>query len=82
MNTTVESSIAARIGSNIRAERVRVSMTQETLAEHLGVSAITVSKWERGETSPRVNHLAQIASLFRRPIGDFFHTCELDSAAA
>ena len=36
------------IGKQIRAQRLRHNMTQEQLAEALGVSAQAVSKWESG----------------------------------
>ena len=36
------------IGKQIRAQRLRHNMTQEQLAEALGVSAQAVSKWETG----------------------------------
>jgi transcriptional regulator with XRE-family HTH domain len=40
-------------GEQIRAARERLRMTQQELAEELGVSLRTVSNWERGESVPR-----------------------------
>ena len=37
------------IGNQIKALRLRRGTTQEALAQHLGVTAQAVSKWERGE---------------------------------
>ena len=37
-----------QIGKNIKAFRTRRGITQETLADHLGVAPQSVSKWERG----------------------------------
>lgn len=33
--------------------RAGKNLTQESLGEQLGVSSMTVSRWERGETLPR-----------------------------
>lgn len=38
--------------------------TQETVAERLGVTAQTVSKWERGLLSPDISLLPKIALLY------------------
>lgn len=51
-------------GENIRRLRKEKELTQETLADFLGVSAQAVSKWERGETFPDITMLPAIASFF------------------
>ena len=53
-------SLSANI-SKLRKER---SMTQEQLAEALGVTFASVSKWERGVATPELNLIAQMADLF------------------
>lgn len=40
------------------------SMTQEQLAEALGVTFASVSKWERGVATPELNLIAEMADLF------------------
>ena len=35
-------------GSELRAWRLRVGFSQQEVADHLGVTQITVSRWERG----------------------------------
>lgn len=40
------------IGSNIQSRRKMVGLTQEQLAERLGVSRQTVTKWETGDSTP------------------------------
>ena len=47
--------------SKLRKER---SMTQEQLAEALGVTFASVSKWERGVATPELNLIAEMADLF------------------
>lgn len=50
---------------NIRRLRKEHNLTQETLADFLGVSFQTVSKWERGENYPDIAMLPEIASFFK-----------------
>lgn len=38
--------------TDIKTLRTRYKLTQEELAQRLGVSWITVSRWERNETKP------------------------------
>ena len=53
-------SLSANI-SKLRKER---AMTQEQLAEALGVTFASVSKWERGVATPELNLIAEMADLF------------------
>ena len=52
------------LGKNLKKLRVQKNLTQEKLAEFLGVSFQTISKWERGESYPDITMLPVIASLF------------------
>lgn len=47
----------------ILEERSRNGLTQEELAQRLGVSKAAVSKWERGRSMPGIALLPKIASL-------------------
>ena len=49
------------ISANIQTTRQAVKLTQEQLAEAVGVSRQTVAKWEAGETSPDLEHAAALA---------------------
>lgn len=49
------------IADNILVTRTSARMTQEQLAEAVGVSRQTVAKWEAGETSPDLEHAAALA---------------------
>lgn len=57
-------------GENLKKLRKERGMTQETLAEFLGVSFQTVSKWERGESYPDITMLPVFASFFNVSIDD------------
>ena len=50
-----------RLSENIRRYRKQLGLTQEQLAEAVGVSRQTVAKWESGETSPDLEHAAALA---------------------
>ncbi len=52
------------IGENIKRLRKERELTQETLAEFLGVTFQSVSKWERSESYPDITLLPAIASFF------------------
>ena len=39
-------------------------LSQEALAEKLGISRQAVSKWERAEASPDTDNLIQLAKLY------------------
>ncbi len=48
----------------LRALRQQKNITQETLANHLGISPQSVGKWERGEGFPDITLLPKIAFYF------------------
>ena len=49
------------IGSNIQSRRKMVGLTQEQLAERLGVSRQTVTKWETGDSTPDLANAGALA---------------------
>ncbi len=51
-------------GENLKKLRKSKKLTQESLAEFLGMSFQAVSKWERGETYPDITMLPVIAAFF------------------
>lgn len=53
-----------RIGENIKRLRKAKSVTQEQIAEILGLSVTAVSKWERNETYPDITLLFPLAHYF------------------
>lgn len=53
-----------KIGENIKRLRRERDLTQETLAEFLGVTFQSVSKWERGESCPDIAILPALAAFF------------------
>ena len=54
-------------GEVIKNHRVSRNMTQEFIAEALGVSRQAVSKWEMNESVPSTANLMALAELFNIP---------------
>ena len=52
------------LGEVLKEHRVRCKMTQEFVAESLGVSRQAVSKWETGTADPSTSNLLALAKLF------------------
>ena len=60
-----ESEILRRsLGEVLKDHRMRCSMTQEFVAEALGVSRQAVSKWENGTADPSTSNLLKLARLY------------------
>ena len=53
-----------RIGSFLKNLRKEKGITQEQLAEQLGVSSRTVSRWETGSNLPDLSILIELADLY------------------
>lgn len=52
------------LGKRISAHRKRLGLTQEALAERLGVTAQAVSKWENDQSCPDIAMLPKLAEIF------------------
>ena len=61
-----------KVGTNIRALRLRRELTQEQVAARLGVTYQAVSKWENGTNTPDIALLPEIAALFGVTIDALF----------
>lgn len=60
------------LGSQIAAYRKKLGITQETLAQQLGVTNQAVSKWEADQCCPDVMLLPKIAEIFSVSIDTLF----------
>ena len=56
--------VAKSLGEALKENRIRCQMTQEFVAESLGVSRQAVSKWETGTADPSTSNLLALAKLF------------------
>lgn len=56
------------LGERLRRARVEADLTQEELAERIGVAPLTVGRYERGSQAPRPGHLKAIADATGRSV--------------
>ena len=52
------------LGEVLKDHRTRCGMTQEFVAESMGVSRQAVSKWENGTADPSTSNLLKLAKLY------------------
>ena len=53
------------LAKNIRNARKSIGLTQEQLAEKLGITLGTISKWEREASEPEISYLMELADILR-----------------
>ncbi len=58
------------IGNKILKLRKQNNLSQEQLAEKMGVARQTISKWELGETAPDIEQSKQISKIFNVSLDD------------
>ena len=69
--TTPEQEVIRRsLGEALKDYRQKTGMTQEYVAEALGVSRQAVSKWETGAAEPSTSNLLALARLYGVDPGD------------
>ncbi len=61
-----------RIGQRVRARRLEIGMSQERLAELLGITFQQVQKYEKGVNRIAASRLFDISSALDLPVGSFF----------
>jgi transcriptional regulator with XRE-family HTH domain len=64
--------ISVTVGKAIASRRKLVNMTQQKLAEALGVEKETVSRLESGEIAQTVDRLAILSKVLHCSVTDFF----------
>ena len=67
------------IGKRITEERKRQGLTQEKLAEKLGVSPQAVSKWENGWNLPDIDNINSLSEILSIPITNLFDESGIDA---
>ena len=70
------------IAENIKNLRNRSKWTQEEMAETIGISPQSISKWERGETYPDITLLPTLSNLFKVSIDELVGMDKINDAQA
>ena len=70
------------VALSLRECRERAGMTQELVAERLGVSRQAVSKWENGVADPSTANLVALAELFGVDVGDLLRGIALNKGTS
>jgi len=66
-----EAAIYRAIGAQLRAVRLACGVSQEELAERLGIERVTLSRYESGVRTLPLATLVMVAELLRQPIAAF-----------
>ena len=71
------------IGKNLQTLRKQKKLTQEALAEKIGVARQTVAKWENGESTPDLEIAGRLAAALDVALDDLVNapTEELDETS-
>lgn len=65
------------LGEALKEHRLRCNMTQEFVAETIGVSRQTVSKWENGTSEPSTTNLCALAKLYNVPPEELLRSVQI-----
>ena len=60
------------VGSRVRLRRMMLSMSQEKLGEHLGITFQQIQKYEKGTNRIGASRLQHIATVLEVPVSFFF----------
>ena len=67
-----------KFGENLYNLRKNKKMSQEKLAEKIGVSRQSVSKWENGIAYPEMNRILELCKIFQCQLNDLVNDTILD----
>ena len=62
-----------RFGDNLKNLRKIKNLSQEKLAEKVGVSRQSISKWECGEAYPEMDNILKLCKIFNCKLNDLIH---------
>ena len=66
------------IGENIKLQRTKAGLTQEELAQRLGVSNKLVWSWEKNRTEPKADAVQNMLKIFDCTIEDLTKQISID----
>ncbi|MGH7092249.1 MAG: helix-turn-helix domain-containing protein [Stellaceae bacterium] len=70
------------VGARVRERRIMLGLTQQQLADLLGVTYQQAHKYERGINRVSAGRLYEVAHVLNVPVGYFFDGLEEDNAQA
>ena len=73
--------IDIHVGSRVRLRRMMLSMSQEKLGEHLGITFQQIQKYEKGTNRIGASRLQHIARVLSMPVSFFFEDAPGASSA-
>jgi transcriptional regulator with XRE-family HTH domain len=73
--------VDAHVGARIRLRRKLLGLSQQQLAERLGLTFQQVQKYERGVNRVSASKLYETAQVLQAPVTHFFEGLDGDSAA-
>ena len=74
----MELQIDLEMKNTLKVERAIVNITQEELAEKIGVSRQTISSIEKGKYVPSTVLALKLSQLFEKPVNEIFELDEDD----
>ena len=69
---------SSELGLNIKQIRQQAGLSQEKLAEMVGVTFQQIQKYENGQTTLNILKLQMIAKALNHPVRDFFQDVPVD----
>ena len=67
-----DESVSSAVGARVAEVRRERGLTQENLAERVGVELVTIHRIERGKVGAALERLASVAAALEVPVGAFF----------
>lgn len=67
-----------KFGENLKILRTKSKISQEELAEKVGVSRQSVSKWECQESYPEMDNILKLCEIFKCKLNDIVHEDMVD----
>lgn len=71
-----KAAITKSLGETLKEYRTNCKMTQEFVAESLGVSRQAVSKWESGVSDPSTSNLIALAKLYKVSVEELLYNVQ------
>lgn len=74
MTGATEESLTRQLGKHIRSRRRQLELTQEQLAEMIGVGHQALSRIESGKMAPKMDRLPSLAQSLQCSVADLFRS--------